>query len=161
MPKYKIGFVGEAEVLFAMMAKLLPLDHVTVEEVAPPTPQPTRVLAQQLVRHLDAPKSETFVSKQTGKTYYKNKQYKREPPIPMDLTRGINRIIMEALAHGMARSAIDLRPLVKKGGFSANSVGSRLQKLEVKGVVERMGDGTWRLTDRYLPPSAIAEAGPK
>lgn len=150
MSKYKIGFVGEAEVLFAMMAKLLPIDHVTVEEVAPPTPtpRPTRVLAQQLVRHLDAPKA-------------KPKQYKREPSIPMDLTKGINRIILEALAHGMARPATDFKPLLKRGGFSANSVGSRLQKLEVKGVVERMGDGTWRLTDRYLPPSAIAEAGPK
>ena len=152
MSKYKIGFVGEAEVLFAMMAKLLPIDHVTVEEVAPPAPapQPTRVLAQQLVRHLDASKAKP-----------RKKYVKSRPSIPMDLTKGINRIILEALAHGMMRSAIELRPLLKRGGFSVNSVGSRLQKLEVKGVVERMGDGTWRLTDRYLPPDATNAVGPK
>jgi hypothetical protein len=153
MAKFKIGFVGEAEVLFAMMAKLLPIDHVTVEEVTPPAPpsiQPTRVLAQQLVRHLDAPKL---------KPKLKPKQYKRHPSKPLDLHAGINRIIMEALADGFAHRAMDLRPLLKKGGFSENSVGSRLTNLREHGAVEQMGDGTWRLAN--FPTTVTTGAGLK
>lgn len=148
--KFKIGFDIDAQTLFAMIAKFMPVDNVTVEEIMPappaPTHQPTRVLAQQLVRHLDKPTRKKYV--------------KRQPARPMDLTKGINRIIIEALSHGMGRSAIDLKPLLKKGGYSVNSVGSRLNSLRDNGVVEQLGGGVWRLTDQYaLPQIAMNEAG--
>ena len=71
----------------------------------------------------------------------------------MDLTTGINRIIMDALSDGKFHRAVEMKLALKAGGYSENSVGSRLQNLERHGVVEQIGDGTWRLTEKYLPES--------
>jgi hypothetical protein len=151
MAKYKIGFVGDAEVLFAMMAKLLPIDHVTVEEVT--LPAPSRLdPAIRFDKRFDLPKPQP-------KLKPKLKQHKRRPSRPLDLHAGINKIIMEALADGFAHYATDLKPLLVKGGFSENSAGSRLQNLREHGVVEQMGDGTWRLAK--FPITATTGAGPK
>jgi hypothetical protein len=60
-----------------------------------------------------------------------------------DLNHGINAILLAEMANGPMRAA-ELEKSLVAAGFSANSVGSRLSKLREQGVVEQIGDGTWR-----------------
>jgi hypothetical protein len=152
--KFKVGFTIDAQTLFAMMSKLLPVDDVTVEELIE-RPLPSDRLVLQPV----PPGAMAILNaaKQQTKARLKPKQYKRLPRKPLDLHAGINRIIMEALSDGFAHRSVDFKSLLKKGGYSENSVGSRLQNLREHGVVEQMGDGTWRLAN--FPATATTGAG--
>jgi DNA-binding transcriptional ArsR family regulator len=130
--KFKIGFTMDAETLFGMMSKFLPVQDLHVEEI------------------IEQPAPEFVPSiKPKAITQHKPKQ-KRRPQKPLDLKAGINRIIIEAMADGEPHRSIDLKPLLEKGGYSPNSVGSRLQNLEEHGAVKRQGDGTWRLTSSLV-----------
>jgi hypothetical protein len=125
--KFKIGFTMDAETLFSMISKFLPVQDLHVEEV------------------IERPAPEFVPSiKPKSITQYKPKQ-KRRSSKPLDLKVGINRIIIEAMADGEPHRAVEFKPLLEKGGYSPNSVGSRLQNLEYHGIVGRLGDGTWRL----------------
>jgi hypothetical protein len=148
--KFKVGFTIDAQTLFAMMSKFLPVDDVTVEELIerPPPVQPT-------LPHDWSPGWNKQIAK--SKPKLKKKYTRTKPAVPMRLDAGINRILMEMMADGKPHRAMDLRPLLKKGGFSENSAGSRLQALRVAGVVEQMGDGMWRL--KSLPPTVTTGAG--
>lgn len=126
MVKFKVAFTITAETMFSMLSKFLPVEDLTVEEMVPKPVSAQPKLARQFVR--DTPKLKR----------------KRSPSRTFDLNSGINRIIMELLADGQTHKAIEIKPLLKKAGFSANSVGSRLQALREKGIVEQMGKGAWR-----------------
>lgn len=142
--KFKIGMTISAETLFGILAKFLPVEHLHIEEVVDhPVPPPTPAWAQSL--KLNKPKLPLL--RKTPKSPKK----KRKASIPMSLTKGINAIIMAELAHGMARYVNDLKPALIKGGYSGNSAGSRLNRLLEHGVVENMGDGTWRLASKHVP----------
>ena len=41
--------------------------------------------------------------------------------------------------------ALELQPLLKAVGYSINSINSRVESLRQQNIVERVGDGTWRL----------------
>jgi DNA-binding IclR family transcriptional regulator len=43
--------------------------------------------------------------------------------------------------------ALELQPLIKAAGYSESSINSRLEFLREKGIVERIGDGHWRLKE--------------
>jgi hypothetical protein len=124
MVKFKIGFIIDAETMFSMLSKFLPVDQLTVEEMAPAQHTP-RIVAQV------APN--------------KSKQIRTRPP---NLKGGINRIILEALADGQSHTAASLEPLLIKAGFSRNSASSRLQSLKANGLVRRTGTGTWALVEQ-------------
>lgn len=137
--KFKIAFTINAETLFTLASKLLPIDDLSIEELIE-RPVPTQ--AERLTNVLGiAPRHKP------------KHKYKRKPSKPMDLTVGINRIVMDALSDRLPHRAVEMKPAFKMGGYSENSVGSRLQNLERHGVVEQIGDGTWRLTEKYLPES--------
>ena len=135
--KFKVGFTIDAETLFTLAGKLLPIKDITIEElIERPDPNMARIA-----------KVEQLVARKL------KRKYKREPRRPMDLTTGINLIIMDALSDRLPHRAVEMKLALKAGGYSENSVGSRLQNLERHGVVEQIGDGTWRLTEKYLPES--------
>jgi hypothetical protein len=131
MMKYKIGFTIDGETLFGMLARFLPVNDLSVEELAP-APMPRMPAAKVLpIKH--HPKS------------HKHKRVSKGPA----LNAGINRVIMDALSDGKAHKAVDLKPLLKAATFSENSVGSRLQALREHGIVEQVGDGSsWRLCEQ-------------
>lgn len=138
--KFKIAFTINAETLFTLASKLLPIDDLTIEElIERPDPNVARIA-----------KVEQLVARKP------KRKYKRKPSKPMDLTTGINRIIMDALSDRLPHRVVEIKPALKAGGYSENSVGSRLQNLEKHGVVEQMGDGMWRLAEKYLPESLRA-----
>ena len=126
--KFKVGFTIDGETLFAMIAKMLPIEDVSVEEIAPAskTPQADRAIA------LHQKKFPTQRKKQT-----------RASPGP-SLTSGVNMVIVNELGSGPKR-ATELQPKATAAGFSANSVNSRLEALRNHGIVERIGDGRWRM----------------
>ena len=124
---YKVKFTISGETLFALFAKMLPIDNVSIEEL--PT-KPT--LAERAIA----------VNKITARAI-ENHKGGRGGHRKANLDMGINKIIMDALAERPMR-AVELQPLVTGAGWSPNSVNSRLEVLRMKGVIERVGDGTWR-----------------
>jgi hypothetical protein len=142
MVKYKVGFTISAETLFGMLAKFLPVDDLHVEEVMPPL-EPL---------HLKGFKRPDPLPLNKPKRKYTPSKHKRKPSIPLRLNEGINKIIMELMVDGQPHRATELKLLLKKGGYSPNSVGSRLQALEEKDIITRIGDGTWRLMPGFDIP---------
>jgi hypothetical protein len=128
--KLKIGFTVSAETLFGLMAKLLPIDDLHIEELgdtARPSLAPAKAAPKQIGKpHKPPPKQ----------------QRRRTGP---DLKSGVNRIIVEALSGG-PRRASEIKPLLKAAGFAESGVGSRLEKLREQGIVHQPEFGLWQLT---------------
>ena len=126
--KFRVGFDIDGETLFGVIAKMLPIDNLSVEELAPHTGTP--ILRVPVHR-----------------------KFKRKSPGP-NLTKGINAIIVTALKEKSLRSS-DLQPLAEQAGFSRNSINSRLESLHQAGVIERAG-GKWRLKATGGQPNGSA-----
>jgi hypothetical protein len=125
--KFRVGFTLTGETLFGMIAKMLPIENLSVEELAPPrAPQVTHSLAPP--KPPKPPKSSR----------------KRHSPGP-DLKKGINRIIVEIMEDGEPHRAADMQRAIAAGGYSKDSVGSRLEALRAQGIVDHLDDGRWRL----------------
>ena len=114
---FKVGFTISGETLFALFAKMLPIDDLSVEEIPAHKP-PAKPIA--LPREPQARKN--------------------SPRLNM----GINGIILTAMKDKPMR-ALQMKSLLVAAGFSAHSVNSRLEALRLKGIIERVGDGTWRV----------------
>lgn len=127
--KFKVGFTIGSETLFAMMSKMLPIENLSVEELAPAS------LADRAIEH----HRKKFLPR-------KKQVNQRVSPGP-SLTRGINMIIVNELEKGPKRE-VEIRPKIKAAGFSENSTSSRLHALLEHGIVERSGVGVWRLKQR-------------
>jgi hypothetical protein len=121
MIKYRLAFTMPAETLFALMAKVLPIEDLSVEEIAP-TPARPKLVAQ---RRLEKPP---------------RKKSNRGGP---NLKTGANSIIMELLADGAGHAANELKPMFKARGLSENGVGSALEKLRRRGVIHHPAVGLW------------------
>jgi hypothetical protein len=126
---YKVTFtLNTAEEAFSLLARLLPMEHVSVEEVggrAKPAPPPKP--------QITAPRK------------------KRKPAHPFDPDAGINRIILSCLAK-RPHSMVELRPHLITNGFSGNSAGSRLNALRERNLVTPIGDGRWGLVISQSEP---------
>jgi hypothetical protein len=129
MVRFKIGFTINAETLFSLMSQMLPIDNLSVEEVI----ERDAALERRVIAPAPAP----------APTLRKKKKRPVRGPL---LDRGINRIILDILEDGAPHRAVEMQQPIQKAGFSANSVGSRLQCLREHGVVEQLGDGGWQLT---------------
>ena len=139
--KFKIGFTIDAETLFGIMAKVLPIEELTVEELTPPpVVAPPRHNLRAQIKSLGAD------SLLPGPKVRKKQRTGRGP----DLKSGINGVIVKAMADGQEHRAVDLAPLLQAAGFSSNSIASRLGSLRLHGVVKQVGGGRWRLTDPVL-----------
>jgi hypothetical protein len=134
MVKFKIRFVVPAETLFSLMAKMLPIEDLHVEEVIERPDQSPNAMFLKGVEI--AKKFEKAVRKPTLRKKRQNR---------LDLDNGINAILIDILKDGVPHRAVEMKAPVKAGGYSENSVGSRLQSLREQGVVEQTGDSQWRL----------------
>ena len=121
--KFKVGFTIGSETLFAMIAKMLPIEDVSIEELAP-------IKADRVITGIRA----------HPQIARKKKRDRGGPRLNM----GINAIIMAELKESPKR-AVEMQTKVTAAGFSANSVTSRLEALRDHGVVSRVGDGRWKL----------------
>lgn len=140
MAKFEIKIRIGSKEYFDMTARYMPFEIMAVEEfpdtVLPKAPPAVVEMAERIkARHSDS----------FGSSLRRKKR--RRGSLQIDLTKGINSIIMGILADGNPHRANDMRDAFAAGGFSKNSVGSRLQNLAKHGVVWQVGDGTWRLAN--------------
>lgn len=130
MTRFRIAFTVEAETMFSIMSKMLPIDDLHVHEMQP-----------------EQSKSEPrAMPKPAVMLRVKRERIKTGP----DLQSGTNLIIMKLFEDGQPHRAHELMPLFKAGGFSPNSVGSRLQTLRQRGILLQLGDGTWKLSPKVM-----------
>ena len=120
---YKVKFTISGETLFALFAKMLPIDNVSIEEIPSIKAEPKPIALPN------------------GR-----KPQARKRNNPPRLNMGINGIVLTAM-KGKPMKALELTPLIVAAGFSANSINSRLESLRIKGIIERVGDGRWRVVD--------------
>ena len=162
--KFKVRFTMSGETVFALIAKMLPIEDLEVEEV------PVKSLAERAIAiHKIAHKPKGMPMKLDSGINKVEDLEVEEVPVkslaeraiaihkiahkpkgkgsagrrPMNLDSGINKVILEALSSGPKR-ALELQIPIKAGGWSVSSVNSRLEFLRVRGIVVRVGDGTWR-----------------
>jgi hypothetical protein len=123
--KFKIGFTIPSDTLIALIAKMLPIEDVSIEEIVPKPTLAERAIAIHKLMH--KPK----------------RKISRASPGP-NLSKGINGIILTELSTGPKR-AVELQPKIVADGFSANSVNSRLEELRKYGAIERTSTGLWKI----------------
>jgi hypothetical protein len=142
--KFKLGFTIDSETLFGILSKFLPIEDLSVEEVIERSKSDPAI---RLDKRFDLPKP----------VKPKRKQAPRGRSVRgVNLTEGINAILMQAMADGKPHHAVEFRPLLNARGYSSNSVGSRMQQLREHGIVKQLGDGTWELTPESKPKSEDA-----
>ena len=129
MIKYRLGFTMSAETLFALMAKVLPIEDLSVEEIAPvpvrmPKPPP------QLV----APKKK----RATRGGYNAN------------LQAGTNAIILKVLEDGKVHRTREIKEAYLAAGYNPNGTGSSIERQRKWGLIEKAGVGQWRLTKEQM-----------
>ena len=131
--KFKIGFTIDAETLFSIVAKFLPLEDLAIEEVIerPRTPAP-RTLATALPPQRIKKRARSM---------------RGEGP---NLTEGVNGIIVKHLSDGQPHRAIELKALLKAQSYADSGIGSRLDRLKANNVVFQPDFGLWQLTEAYL-----------
>jgi hypothetical protein len=131
--KFKIGFTIDAETLFSIVAKFLPLENLAIEEVVerPRTPAP-RTLATAAL----PPRRKRARAGREG-----------EGP---NLAEGVNGIIVKHLSDGQPHRAIELKALLKAQGYADSGIGSRLDRLRASKVVFQPDFGLWQLSEAYL-----------
>jgi hypothetical protein len=129
--KFKIGFQIDAETLFSIVAKFLPLDNLSVEEVIErphPAPQP-RIAGYPQPTKLAKPQ--------------KRRPGHRRTHTPPKLDKGVNKIILDALADGNTHPPSELKAAIKAGGYSPHSLGSRMGQLIRDGHVVQPDYGVY------------------
>ena len=132
--KFKIGFTVDAQTMFEMIAKFLPIDALSVEEVVERPPQPKLMMAHSQPQLAPRPKLAEFMPK--GR--------KKRPPKPVDLDRGINKIILDMLSDGKPRTPAELKAAIAAGKYSPNSLGSRMGQLVRDGYVMQPDYGLYQ-----------------
>ena len=132
--KFKLGFTVSAETLFTLMSKLLPIEDLSVEEV---------------IERPSTPHQKQFPAKP------KQKRIVPRPGEGPNLKMGINGIIARHLSNGLGHNANELRKALKAGGYSMSSLSSRIEELRKAGIVENLGQGVWRLTDKHLNSEGV------
>lgn len=125
--KYKIGFTVDAETLFGMIAKFLPFEHLSVEEVVERHEPPPR-----LPKSVQSSKPIKRSSPGSGKT--------------INVVDGMNGVIMRTLADGQPHRYADLMRAAEAAGFAKTGIGSKLTRLKELGHIERANKaGMWRI----------------
>jgi hypothetical protein len=122
MAKFQVSCTITSEQVFALLAKLIPLDdlHLQVRELAPERPQEPQLENYNKPTSLPAPRYPTFGRK------------------------GMVNIVLSLLTH-RPHNLIELRKAIVADGYSRKSVDSLIYGLEKKKRIIRVGDGTWTI----------------
>jgi hypothetical protein len=142
--KFKVGFTMSAETLFGLIAKMLPLDDLQVEEVAERLPAAKVEKITQLSGPKNRPKKPP---RPRGNRYSKG-------PI---LDGGCNKIVMDLLSDGKMHRAYELKSLFEASGYSPSGVGSRLDKLRDANIIHQPEFGFWQIGE--APPKKKVASG--
>jgi hypothetical protein len=145
--KFKVGFTIDAQVLFGMLSKFLPVDDLHVEEVIEqPTPDP----AIRFDRRFDLPKSSKPKQyKQKQKRAIRSHSARVHPTRTQgggpNLKEGSNAVVLELLSDGKPHRAVEMKPLFAARGYAPTGSAARLGKLRDFGVIFQPEVGLWQL----------------
>ena len=139
--KFKIGFEIDAETLFGIVAKFIPLDNLTVEEVIERPQHAPRLASPERIA-----KSHHFMDghKMVGvRAAQKNKRAQAPAGFPVNLEDGVNGVIMGVLADGQPHRFKEFGKASAAKGYARTGMGSRLKQLLEYGVIVRTGVGEY------------------
>ena len=124
--KFKIGFTIDAETLFGMMAKFLPLENLAVEEVV------------EHERRVAPPPRLAHSSKGADLAQIRRRR-------SFDPNGGQLKVLVDyTRKHGVV-SHRELGEALKAGGFSRLGAGSALKRALAKGVLRKHENGGYML----------------
>jgi hypothetical protein len=129
--KFKIDFVIDAETLFGVIAKFLPLEALHVEEVVE-RHAPTRAMPKLAAQAVAKPMQRTMQRAPRGVGNATN------------INEGISGVITRLLADGEPHRYRDLKRAVAEAGYAGSGIGSRLKRLQELAVIVSVGPGLWR-----------------
>jgi hypothetical protein len=129
--------------MFMLLSKFLPIQDLSVEEMLPrPDPRDVATIkAAYPEKHIrfdkqfDMPKP-TRQHGERGKA--------------VDLTRGVNAVIMSVLSDGKKHTPLELRDAMEKTVYSPSGLGSRLERLRHFGFIHNPRKGEWAATLKGL-----------
>lgn len=122
--RFKIGFTIDAETLFSIVAKFLPLEDLSVKEVGlGRTPAPRAPKQMELAAPV------------------KKAQRRRT----MNAQGGAGAVVLAALADGQPHAYRELQQAMTAAGFSGSGFGSLGVRLLKHRLIERAGMGVYRL----------------
>ena len=134
--RYKIGFTINAETLFTLASKLLPIEDFSMEEmIERPAPDP----AIRFDRRFDLP------PKPKKKPHTKAP---RKPGYKLNPDAGVNKILLDMLADGRPHHVAEADGMIKEAGYSPNGMYSRILRLEKHGFVFQPRKGLWQLISK-------------
>jgi hypothetical protein len=129
--KFKVGFTMSAETLFGIIAKVLPIEDLSVEEIETP-PQISKIAAQ--VARLAAPTNPRGRPPQRANRYNGSM-----------LDGGVNKIILTALEDGAPHRYGELKKAVAAAGYAGSGIGSKLSRLRELHAVHQPEIGVWQI----------------
>src|SRR4029077_19685249 len=145
--KFKLGFTIDAQTLFGIMAKVLPIEDLNVEEVMDrPAPPP--------LPHDWSPGWNKQIAKPER---VKHKRVGGQGK-NVDLTRGVNAIIMAVLLDGKKHAPAELTEAIAKTTYSPSGLGSRLERLRRYGFIHNPRKGEWAATPKGLDGAKQSES---
>jgi hypothetical protein len=131
MIKYRLSFVMPGEVLFGLLAKVLPIEELSVEEIAP-TPAKLKIkTAPQLVKP-------------------KLKRAPRASGYAPNLEAGTNAATLKVLADGQVHRTKEIKKAFVATGYNPNGTGSTIERLRKWGLIRRVSEGHWQLTEEQM-----------
>lgn len=130
MIKYRLGFTMSAETLFALLGKVLPIEDLSVEEIAP---TPVRV------KRIPPASPPQLVKPKHGGA-------RRTSGYTANLEAGTNAIILKVLADGKPHHTREIKEAFTAAGYNPNGTGSSIARQRKWGLIERAGIALWRLT---------------
>ena len=130
--KYKINCTIDGEMLWGIIGKFLPFEHLHVEEV------------------VERPKPETQALPKAVKLNGAKRTMKRARSSPErpNFTEGVNGVILAVLADGEPHRYFELQTTTHAAGYARSGIGSRLKRLQEMGAVVRVTPGHWRLAPK-------------
>jgi hypothetical protein len=131
--KFKLGFTIDAETLFGIMSKFLPVEDLVVEELAP-TPD----LSIRFDKRFGLPKP----------VRTRQVRAKRGSGYAMNLHAGANAIIMAMFSDDEEHTGLECLPALRAAGYSTNGTYGRFERLKRHGVIVSLRRGKWKLTPK-------------
>jgi hypothetical protein len=123
--KFRLSFTVEAETMFGLMAKLMPIEDLSVEELREREPRALPKIAARIA----APKP---------------KPQPKRPHREIKLDKGMNACAMRVFADGEPHQFKEVAEALKEAGFSGNGVGNLLNRLARYDLVVSLGQGAYR-----------------
>jgi len=137
--KYKMSLTIESQILFALIAKLMPpgIDHFDVEEIAD-KPDKRSVVAKLITANM--PK----ITKQKS-------NIQRPRFVHPDGKRVQDLVIeyLEKQPHKIGKWAV-MSYHVRDQGFAASSINNGISRLKKEGIIKQTGPGMYKLVEKKV-----------